>query len=261
MRKAKVTVGIIAKNEEKNIKDCIETVLGWADEIIVVDGYSVDKTVEIAEESGARVIKHRFEGDFSKERNIVMENASGEWVLHIDADDRVTPEFKKTADTVIDRDESVDVYKFKRKNFFLGHFMANGGWYHYVPNFVRRREVKFDGPIHERPVYRGKLGVIEADIEHYPFESIAQFIARHNRYSSIEAGKIYKNEGPGELTRIKKNAIRKTFKIFWKAYVKKKGYKEGMYGLIFAVLFAFTNFLTWIKYWELCTQNDKGKIR
>ena len=260
MRKAKISAGIITKNEEKNIKRCIDSVKGWTDEIIVVDGYSEDKTASIARESGARVVEHRFEGDFSKERNIVMENASGDWVLHLDADEVVTPGFKKRVDEIIDNSDEVDIYKFKRKNYFLGHFMENGGWYHYIPNMVRRDKVKFEGALHERPVSEGKIGVIEADIEHYPFQSISQFIARHNRYSSIDAEKMFKKDGVSRLREVKRNATRRTFKLFWKMYVKKKGYREGIYGLVFSILFAFTNFLIWVKYWELCMKDKEGKV-
>ena len=258
-RKSKISAAIITKNEERNIKECIERLKGWADEIIVVDGYSTDRTVSIAEELGARVVKHHFEGDFSKERNVASENASCDWILHLDADDRVTQDFKWRVDEVIDSDAGVDIYKFRRKSFFLGHCMAHGGWHHYIPNLVRQGSVKFEGVIHERPLAAGKTGIIEADIEHHPFESISQFIIRQNRYSSIEAEKMFKDKGSSELKLVKKNAIRRTFKVFWKTYVKKKGYKEGMHGLMFSVLFAFTNFLTWIKYWELCMQDEKGK--
>lgn len=259
MRESKITAALITKNEERNIKKCIESVKDWANEIIVVDGYSTDRTVKIAEELGARVIKHRFEGDFSKERNIANENATGDWVLHLDADERVTAEFKKKTDEVLDTAKDIEAYKFKRKNFFLGHAMIHGGWCHYIPNLVRRDKVRFEGALHERPVYKGKLGIIEADIEHYPFDSIAQFVERHNRYSTVEAEEMYANDGASKLPQVKKNAIRRTFKIFWKMYVKKKGYKEGVYGLIFAILFAVTNFLIWAKYWEICMRNKGEK--
>lgn len=251
MRKTKITAAIITKNEERNIRACIERVKDWADEIVVVDGYSEDRTVPIAEKFGAKIIKHFFEGDFSKERNVAMENASGDWVLHLDADDRVGPEFKRAVDAMIDKSEGIDIYKFRRKSFFLGRLMEHGGWHHYIPNLVRRK-VRFEGDVHEKPVYNGKIGIIEADIEHHPFESISQFIIRHDRYSSIEAERLFKQNRASKSTEIKRNALGKTFKIFWKIYVKKKGYKDGMSGLIFSILFAFTNFLVWIKYWEIC---------
>ena len=252
MRQAKITAGIITKNEEKNIASCIERVKGWADEIVVVDGFSADRTVSIAEGMGARVIKHLFEGDFSKERNIALENSSCDWVIHLDADERVTENFKRAVDAAIDKNPDIDVYKFRRNNFFLGRSMENGGFCHYIPNLVRRKRVRFEGALHERPVFSGKIGVIEADIEHYPFETISQFVIRHNRYSTIEAEKMFKAEGRSRMKEVKRNLVRRTFKLLWKMHVKKKGYREGMHGLIFAALFAFTNFLIWAKYWELC---------
>jgi len=252
MRKAKITVAVITKNEERNIGPCLERVQGWANEVLVVDGFSTDATTTIAELMGANIIRHQFEGNFATERNIAMQSATGDWVLHLDADDRVTEDFKKTVDDIIDRDPEIDIYKFRRKSFFLGHFMEYGGWYHYIPNLVRKGSVVFEGELHERPVAQGKTGSVDADIEHHPFESITQYMTRHNRYSSIAAEEKFKEEGVSQLSYVKKNALGKSFKIFWKIYFKKKGRKEGMYGFVFAVLFAITNFLVWVKYWELC---------
>ncbi|MFH1790372.1 MAG: glycosyltransferase family 2 protein [Candidatus Omnitrophota bacterium] len=254
MRKSRITAAIITKNEERHIVSCIERIKGWADEVIIVDGFSGDRTAELAETMGARVIRHRFEGDFSKERNIGMENASGDWVLHLDADDRVTEAFKDACDGVIDDSDGIDAYKFRRRNCFLGHFMEHGGFCHFIPNLVRRGRVVFEGALHERPVYEGGTGEINADIEHYPFDTIEQFVDRQNRYSTIEAKRMFAERGKGDLKIVRKNAAGRTFKIFWKIYVKKKGYRDGMYGLIFAALFAFTNFMVWTKYWELCVK-------
>jgi len=259
MRKSKITAAIITKNEEKNIKGCIDSIKGWVDEIVVVDGVSQDRTQEIARQLGAKVVEHKFEGTFAKERNIGMENASGDWVLHLDADDRVTQAFKDKADAIIDTDPAVNVYKFYRKNFFLGHSMDHGGWYHQIPNLVRKAQVKFDGVLHERPVFEGRLGEINADIEHHPFHSLSQFVIRQNRYSDLESDRIFKEKGLSELPGIRKNVVGRSFKIFWKIYIKKKGHKEGMYGLVFAVLFALTNFLIWSKYWELCVKKDTAR--
>lgn len=257
MRRSKIAASIITKNEERNIKSCIDSVLGWADEIIVVDGYSEDKTAEIAGLLGAKVVEHKFDGSFATERNIGNDTAKSDWVLHLDADDRVTAEFKKNIDKVIDGDGAVDIYKFRRKSFFLGHFMEYGGWYHYIPNLVRRGRVRFEGVLHEKPVFSGKIAEVEGDIEHHPYESITQFIDRHNRYSSLEAKRIFKEKGTLEVPHLRRHIIRKSFKIFWKIYIKKKGYKEGLHGLVFAILFAFENFLIWVKYWEACIKENK----
>ncbi len=255
MEKLKVTVAVITKNEEKNIARCLGSVK-WADEIIVVDGFSTDKTAEISESMGARVIKHKFSGTFADDRNVGTENAGNEWVLHIDADDVVTEDFRTKLADVLTSKEDVVVYKFRRKNFFLGHSMDHGGFHHYIPNMVKKGFVHYEGDVHEVPVYKGYAGTIDADIEHYPFDSIGQFVDRQNRYAEIAAKKILKNEGVLPVARVKKEMIGKTFKVFWKSYVKKQGYKEGMYGLVFGALFAIINFLKWAKYWEL-VRNEK----
>jgi len=250
MQKVKVTVAVITKNEEKIIARCLESAR-WADEIIVVDAFSKDRTVDIAKSFGAKVVQRNFTGAFADDRNAGNDNAKNDWVLHIDADDVITDGFRKKLEDVIAGKEDAVVYKFRRKNFFLGHSMDHGGFHHYIPNLVNKRYVRYEGKIHEVPVYKGREGLIEADIEHYPFDSIEQFTGRQNRYTTIAAKHILDTEGLLSEKVIKKNMINKSFKVFWKSYVKKQGYKEGVYGLVFGVLFAWINFLKWAKYWEL----------
>ncbi|MDD5423446.1 MAG: glycosyltransferase family 2 protein [Candidatus Omnitrophota bacterium] len=245
-----VSVAIIAKNEEENIARCLASVK-WADEAIVVDGFSTDRTVEIARSSGAKVIQRRFTGSFADDRNAGQDSAKNDWVLHLDADDVVTKDFAARMEETLSKGESVVVYKFRRKNFFLSHAMDHGGFHHYIPNLVDKRHVRYEGVVHEVPVYKGNMGQIEADIEHYPFGSISQFIVRQNRYTDISSKELLKKEGILPEAKIKSNMILKSLKMFWKSYVKKQGYKEGMYGLAFAVLFAWIHFLKWAKYWEL----------
>jgi len=247
----KISVVIIAKNEEARIARCLESVR-WADEVIVVDGFSADRTVEISGSFGAKVVQHKFTGSFADDRNAGMDNAANDWVLQLDADDVVTKDFVDRAGEVLSKDKDVAVYKFRRKNYFLRHSMDHGGFHHYIPNLVNKSFVRFAGDVHETPVYKGRIGVIEADIEHYPFDSIGQFIERQNRYTDIAARDILKREGVLSEREIRKRMVLKSLGIFWKSYVKKQGYLERFYGLLFAVLFAFINFLKWAKYRELC---------
>ncbi len=255
MEKLKASVVVIAKNEEKKIGRCLESVK-WADEAIVVDGFSADRTAEIAASFGAKVLQHHFTGSFADDRNVGMDNARNDWVLQLDADDVVTEPFRRALKEILDKGSDAVVYKFRRKSFFLGHSMDHGGWHHYIPNLVNRRFVKFGGRIHEVPIYEGKEGTIEADIEHYPFDSIEQFVTRHNRYTDIGARYILETEGILPKGRVLREMILRSFKIFWKSYVRKAGYKEGFYGFLFANLFAFVNFLKWMKYWELVKYAD-----
>lgn len=260
MDKIKVTVAVITKNEEKNIAHCIESVK-WADEVVVVDGFSTDRTVEIARSMGAKVVQHKFTGRFADDRNVANDTARNDWVLHIDADDVATDGFRVKLGEALTAKGDYVVYKFRRKNFFLNHPMDHGGFHHFIPNLVNKKFVRYEGEVHEVPVYKGKEGVIEADIEHYPFDSIEQFVARQNRYSSLAVSDIYKKEGLIKEPIVRKNMMRRSFGIFWKSYVKKQGHKEGFYGLIFAVLFAFINFMKWAKYWETYYGNKGGNGR
>ncbi|MFH1190132.1 MAG: glycosyltransferase family 2 protein [Candidatus Omnitrophota bacterium] len=254
MEKIKVTVAVITKNEEKRIARCLASV-AWADDIVVVDGYSTDRTAEIAKSFGARVVEHKFSGSFADERNAASGNARHDWVLHIDADDVVTEEFIRKLSAALAGNGGEVIYKFRRRNFFLGHSMDHGGFHHYIPNLIDRRRVKYEGDVHEVPVYEGAIGTIDADINHYPFDSIGQFIERQARYVGIAAKKMLETDGVLSERDIKKGLVNRTFKIFWKSYVKKQGYKDGLYGLIFAVLFAFINFLKWAKYWEIVKED------
>lgn len=258
MEKIDVSAVIIAKNEAGRIGKCLKS-LSWADEIIVVDGFSTDDTVNIAASFGARVIQHKFTGSFADERNVGLDNARNDWVLQLDADDIVTDNFRDKLKDALSRKEDVAVYKFRRKNFFLGHSMDHGGFHHYIPNLVNRKRVRYQGEVHEVPVFEGNTGTLEADIEHYPFDTLDEFIRRQNRYTDIAAKEIFEKNGILPEKVINKNLSGKTFKLFWKSYVKKHGYKEGGYGLIFAVLFAFINFLKWSKYYEIVKAKKGNK--
>jgi len=257
MEKIKVTVAVITKNEEKNIARCLGSVQ-WSDDIIVVDGFSADRTAEIARSLGARVIEHKFTGSFADDRNVGTDNARNGWVLHIDADDVVTEGFRQKLGLALARGEDVAVYKFRRRNYFLGHSMDHGGFHHYIPNLVKKGSVRYGGVVHEVPLFQGAVGVIEADIDHYPFDSISQFVGRQSRYAGIAAKELLKTEGILGRKAIRRGLVGRSFKIFWKSYVKKQGFREGVYGLVFAVLFAFINFLKWAKYWELVKDKDTG---
>lgn len=247
----RLSVVILTKNEEIRIARCLESVR-WADEIVVVDGMSTDRTAEICRRFGARVIAHPFEGSFAQERNLGMEHAQGDWVLQIDADDLVTPEFRATVERLLRGPTTHAAFKFRRKSYLLGRFMRYGGWDHYLPNLVRRDAVRYEGIVHERPVIRGTLGVLEAAIEHHPCESLGAFLDRHNRYTSLAAVELRRTQGLMDEAAIRRQLIRKAWKTWWKTYVKKHGWREGLHGLVFSLFYAGIEAVKWAKYWESC---------
>lgn len=246
----RLSVAIIAKNEALRIRRCLDSVT-WADEIVVVDGCSTDGTDAICLEYGAKVIRHAFEGSFAQERNLGIEQATGDWLLHLDADDVVTPQMRAAVERVLAAPQPYEIFKFRRKSYLLGRYMRYGGWQHYLPNFFRRGTIRFEGDVHERPRTDGPIGILEADVEHHPFRTLAEFIDRQNRYTSLKASELFKQRPALPPREVRRQILYKSAKIFWKSYVKKQGFREGLHGLIFAWLYAWVHVLTYAKYWEL----------
>ncbi len=249
-----LSVVIITKNEAARIGSCIDSVR-WADEVIVVDGLSTDKTAEVARAHGAKVISHRFEDDFGLERNIGIDAAHGDWILQLDADEIVTEHLKAEIQNVISSSDSPHAaYKFIRKNIFLGHVMRYGGWWHYSLHFFKRGYARYHGRVHHVLEVNGTVGTISAEIEHRPFDSIAQVIQRQNRYTSIEAKELFEQYGVLPYRLVRQNLTIKPLKIFWKIYIRKRGYREGVYGIVFTIIDMMTHFLRWAKYWQIVMQ-------
>lgn len=253
MPRKKLSVVVLTKNEEARIARCLESVR-WADEIILVDGHSTDRTAEIARSFGARVVSNHFDGNFDRERNLGIDQASGGWILQLDADDVATPGFRQAVEKILESEPPFCAYRFKRKNFFLGRAMRHGGWYHDSLHFFRKGKARYKGRIHETLIVDGPIGSLAEEVEHHPFESITQFIERHNRYSSLEAERIREERGALPWRKVRSQLTWKPLKLFWKFYVKKRGFREGWVGLVFSVLFAWVHFLNWAKYWELISK-------
>ena len=251
MARAKISAVLITKNEERNIRRCLES-LRWVDEIVIVDGESADRTVEIAGFYGARVVTHRFRGDFGMERNIGNENASGDWILALDADEVMPEETRAKIEEILEYGSEFDAYNVPRMQHFFGKPVMHGGRYHSIVNFFKRGKVRFDGKVHHLVLVDGKTGQFEYPIKHYPFRNVSEFVQKHDRYTHYEALEMFEKFKDSKSKEIKYNLTIKPLKLFYKSYVKKRGYKDGMTGLIVAILFSWSHFLRWTKYWELC---------
>ncbi len=244
-----ISAVILSKNSEKKIEKCLSSLKDWADEIIIVDGGSMDNTVKIAEQFGARVYLHLFSGSFAEERNFGTDKASSEWVLQLDSDEIVTDAFKKKCDEILPGTKCA-AFKFRRKNVFLCHEFTYGGWYHWSQHLFKKGCARYEGRVHEKMIVDGDVGLIDADMLHIPFDSISEFIERQNRYTDLQAADIVDQEKDLTIKKIKYNLKIKPAKLFRKIYFNKKGYKEGIHGLIFAILSSYVHFLKWAKVWE-----------
>jgi len=257
MARDKISAVIITRNEERNIAKCLES-LKWVDEIIVVDGLSNDRTAEIARSYSAKVIEHKFEGDFGKERNLGNDSAAGDWILALDADEAVPEKTREAIEEILEKGTEFDAFNVPRLQYFLGKPMLHGGRYHSIVNFFRKGKARFDGKVHHLVIVNGKTGELETPIEHYPFNNISEFIQKHDRYTRYEAEEMFEKYGASKEKDVKYNLTIKPLKLIYKSYFKKKGYRDGMTGLVFCILFSFAYFLRWAKYWELCVK-EKGK--
>src|SRR3989338_3527257 len=252
-----VAAVIMTKNCAQLVQGTLESVKDWVDEIAVIDGFSSDNTVEVCRRYTDKVFQNRWDGyRFCTERNLGTRKAASDWCLHIDPDERATPEFRDAVIKILKQGTSYDAFEFRKKNYFLGRFMRHGGWYHTSLHFFRCGQAVYEGVIHENLKVNGPIGRIEAAIEHFPFTSIRQFVARHNGYSKREALEQRETKGILPEKEVLFNLKKKPLKRFVKFYIRKRGFLDGMHGFVFSVLFAWVHFINWAKYWEL-TQEDR----
>jgi len=247
----KLSVTIISFNEENNIKECLESVK-WADEIIVVDSESKDRTVEIAREYSSKVITKKWEG-FSTQKSFALKNTSNEWVLSIDADERVTPGLKEEILTLLSENAGCDGYYIPRRNFFLGKEIKTCGWYpdHQLRLFKKSKTVVDSRKVHEGFLVTGNCGNLKNDLIHLTHNNLHEVFKKINEYSSLEAEELYTAKKAKPI-----NIFINPIAGFLSHYFHRKGYKEGVYGLMVSLIHAATKMMTYMKIWEL---QNKGK--
>lgn len=255
--RATLSAVILTRNALKTIRPCLES-LRWVDQIVVVDGGSEDGTLEAAQAAGAKIVRSDCRDDFGKLRNIGTEEAAGDWILQLDADEVVTADFRKALEEILRVPSRYAAYKFRRRNNFLGHWMRWGGWDHLSLHLFRKGSARYEGRVHEHLQVDGPIGSLSVGVEHHPFRSLEEFLDRQNRYTTLEALGIREQRGSLSQKEIRYQITVKPVKLFWKMYVKKGGVLEGMHGLIFSVLFSFVHFIKWAKVWELIPNDSAG---
>ncbi|MFA5012324.1 MAG: glycosyltransferase family 2 protein [Ignavibacteria bacterium] len=247
-----ISVNIICKDEEKNVEDCLKSVL-WADEIIVVDGESKDKTAVIASKYTKNVYVNKWEG-FAKQRQFALSKSTKEWVLVLDADERCSNELREEILSIINnRDNKYNGYKLPRKNFFLTIWIKHGGWYPgYQKRFFRRERTSIsERLVHEGYEIDGEVGVLKGDILHYTVQSISEFMAKVNQYSTLQAEEKIGREKTGYT-----DMILRPLRRFINIYFIRGGFRDGIPGLMVANFDLITTLLTYMKIWE--SQNKNG---
>ena len=260
--KQTITVVIIAKNEETRIVPCLESVK-WCDEIVVVDDMSVDETSHIARKYGAKVVAHPSNGDHDTQRNIGIDNASSDWILQMDADERVTPDLRRDIETILKASSEYAAYSVGRRNYFLNKFMIHGGWYENQVRFFKKGNARYVGhSVHETLKVDGKTLRLKSYLDHYAFGSISQYISRQLYYADIEARVMYEDRGR-EITfkEINYHLKAKPVKLFFKIYIKKMGFRDGIHGFILSLLNAWRHFVIWAVYYGKYYNRDKDACK
>lgn len=279
-----VSVILPVRNEAENLPRCLASV-AWADEIWVVDSQSTDRTVEIAEAAGARVVHFAFNGTWPKKKNWALENLkfAHEWVLLLDADEVLPASAEEEIRAIVTQPGGPDGYWINRRFNFLGVWLRHA----YYPNWNLRlfrhalgRFEKLTGAatesgdveVHEHVVVRGETGKLTAEMDHYAFPTVAAFIEKHNRYSNWEARVALEQAGSAGLGNARVGARRWLRRLslvlpcrplmrFLYVYLWQLGILDGRAGYYFARLHATYEFLCVVKTYELRLKSEHADHR
>lgn len=238
---------LIVRNEAARLRGCLESVR-WADEIVVLDTGSTDETVAIAREFTGKVHSAEFCG-FGPLKNRALDLASCDWILSVDADERVTPELQREIAGVLRSDAGHAGYRIPRLSYLCGQPMRHGGWWpDDLARLVRRGQGRFtDVPVHEELVVRGSVGRLASPLLHDAYDSFEQVIEKLNRYSTLAAEKMHRaGKRAGVLT-----ALVHGVWSFFRTYVLQLGLLDGRRGLILAVLNAEHSYYRYVKLWRM----------
>lgn len=252
-----LSVVLATFNEAEYLPACLSSVQGLADEIIVVDGNSKDKTRAIAKAAGAKVFQVKNQAIFHINKQIAVTKAKGRWILQLDADERVSQELKQEILTIIHQPPQFNGYYLPRKNFFLTKFLTKGGQYpDYIIRLFQKGKGKFPcQSVHEQIKINGKVGYLTNPLIHYADQYFSRYLLRFNRYTSLDAHKLVREKKtPGLLMGLNYFMV-KPIAWFFSAFFRHKGFIDGLPGFIFALMSSLRFPVIYIKFWEAYHEN------
>lgn len=248
---------MLTLNEQAHIVDCIRS-LSFCEQILVIDSGSTDATSSLAEQNGAEVVRLQWAG-YTDTRNQALKHAKQDWILSIDADERVSGELLAELQGLLagSGGVTVDAYTMPRKTIHFGRWIRHGGWYpNRLVRFFRKSQGAWQGDqLHEKWVTRGECGALGGDILHYSFADFADQVARNNLYSTLGARKLLRQGSKFTFYKL----VVKTISKFVETYFLKRGFLDGYPGLFISVSAAYSVFLKWAKLWEL--QRVEGSVK
>lgn len=246
-----ISVALATYNEEKNIASCLSSVKDWTDEIVIVDGSSTDKTVELAKKFGAKIILTDNPPLFHINKQKAINACSEKWIFQLDADEVVTEELKQEILDAVNK-QRLNGYWIPRKNFFLGKWLSKGGQYpDYSLRFYKRGKGRLPcKDVHEQAEVEGKVGYLKNPLLHYPYADFSEYLEHFRRYTDIFA-KEYKEQklSVSPFSFINYMIIKPKI-WFLLTYFRHKGFLDGFPGFVFSFFSSLRFPVSYLKYWK-----------
>ncbi len=248
-----ISVVVNTLNEEKNIGRCLKSVQHFADEIVLVDMHSDDRTREIAAEFGARIFLYSRVGYVEPARNFAISKARGRWVLILDADERIGRTLARRLSRIAAKPhQDIDYVLIPRKNIIFGKWIQNSRWWpDYLPRFFKKGKVKWPKQIHQKPILRGKIYTLPDNerfaIIHDNYRTLDQFLERSRRYAEVQANELIKEK---KYILNYDDLLLKPLGEFLSRFFAGEGYRDGLHGLALSLLQAYAVALVYLKVWE-----------
>jgi glycosyltransferase involved in cell wall biosynthesis len=252
-----ISVTVITKNEEANIARCLASV-SWADEIVVIDSGSTDRTVEIARKYTPRVHVEAWHG-FGPQKNLAVSRATGDWILSLDADEWVSDELREALRAAAQSGSPHDAWSMPRSSIFCGRVMRHSGWWpDFVTRLFRRGKAEFSGDlVHERLLVRGTTGILKAPLMHESYRDLDQVIEKMNLYSKLAAQDMHSRGRRSSVP----GAVAKGLWAFFRTYVLRAGILDGREGYMVAVATAQSTYSRYLKLMYLAEAARGGDAR
>ena len=253
MGKVPLSLVVITKNEQENIEQCLSSAHGWADEIVVVDDESEDRTVALAEKYADKILHRRMDNE-GRHRNWAYAQAKNEWVLSLDADEYVTEELKEEIARALNSNE-FHAYSIPLRNFIGSYRVRYSGWYPAgkLRLFMKSRFKYEEVEVHPRVFLEGKTGHLTKDIVHKGYPDFEHFLASLNRQTTLEARKWIQTGRHMSLGR----ALWRTIDRFPRSFIGKRGYKDGFVGFMIAFFASLYQVMSYAKYWQMKKEGTK----
>jgi len=248
----KISATVITLNEQRHIRQCLESLQGIADEMIVVDSGSQDATLTIAAELGAKTFAHEWT-NYSDQKNFASSLAQHEWILSLDADECLSSSLRQDILQAKENSTQAVAFEFPRKAFYLGRWIEHSGWYpdHKVRLFLKNK-ARWEGRfVHETLRTDGPIVRLPGDLLHYSCESISEHLRTLDRYTTLAAEDLWQRRKRSGWVRLLGSA----FAAFVKTYWLKQGFRDGMQGLVIACFASYYNLVKHAKLWELERRN------